>query len=234
AGTPLRNNAESKPPHRQSRQAGEPAAGKRAAVVAANPLRQAVFGKCARQPTLRRRQQRPRQRITAQDIAAGGIPQRQGVTLNPIAGAELALEIDGPDFVDARDGDERCRRDSPPAAPPRTDQPGALQQLTPGAACRPRSRRFPPPQPADQFASSPRWVTPPRRLDRFANRLVDGARGVMRPPRLVDEAHHPGGLVTGHPLVAGLPTDAIVATQIDHRAEALEVLADELRSEIHG
>src|SRR6185503_3018233 len=70
---PLRDDAEADPPDRQPRQAAQSGAGKRATVVAANALRQAVLGERALETPPGGRVGRPRQGVAPQHESAESV-----------------------------------------------------------------------------------------------------------------------------------------------------------------
>jgi len=96
---PLRHDAQADPPHRQARQAAEPGAAKRRAVITADALRQPILGERARKTWTRDRFGMTGQRVAAQHEATEAIPQGEGITVDAIPGAKFPFEIRRPDRV---------------------------------------------------------------------------------------------------------------------------------------
>jgi hypothetical protein len=106
---PLRRHPRLDEQHGQPRQAAA-GAGKRRAVVGAQRLRQAELAEGGVEDRPNMLGVAPGQHLTAQQIAAVRIGQRQRLTTRAVAGEEPALEIDRPHVVGSRAGRKRRTR----------------------------------------------------------------------------------------------------------------------------
>src|SRR4029453_11148745 len=125
------------PPHRQTRETTDAAAGKWRTVVAADRQWQPVFAeRCFQQRPRATRIDTPH-RLATQQVAAVGIADRQRIAAPAVIGAEPALVIDAPAIVRSRAiGKWRRIGRRANATSPGNDQSVAMQNLT-DRACRP-------------------------------------------------------------------------------------------------
>src|SRR5690606_12795787 len=125
-------------------QAPDARPGKRAAVITANAARQAVVGKRSLETTARVGIAAGPERVAPQDEPRAAITQRQRVTVAPIPGAKLALEVGGPRVIGSQHRLQRSRhRADAPRPPTGRDQTRAAQEVTHGRATRPRLAGIP-------------------------------------------------------------------------------------------
>src|SRR5262249_1849330 len=120
---------------RQPRQAETP---KRAPVVAADRVGNAILPKRALTVPPRGRGRRRATAVAPQQKPTGRIPQRQRIAQRPVPDAELAFEIDRPQRIRderRRQGPAAWSRPAAPAAP--RHQPVAAQPITHRRAPRP-------------------------------------------------------------------------------------------------
>ena len=104
----------------------------------------------------------------------------------------------------------------------------------PGRAARPGSVWGVPRGDDQQFLGAPQRMPVAQRDQGVHERGVGGARTVARSSRLIVQTTRTAHLVPIDPLVAGLPADLVVRTQLSHRPTPGLPLEHKLHSKIHG
>jgi len=163
------------------------------------------------------------------------VGDRQRVAVEAIAGAEVALEVGGPEIIGLRGGrwhDPGVLVAAPP--PPVLDQSAAGQEI-PGRADGGQVRaRMPRPEPVQELGGSPARMLPTGGADQGRDLLGDPVRARMRAPAAILQPLPARVLEPPEPLVAGLPADAGPRAELDHRVQVQPVIADEPLSLLHG
>jgi hypothetical protein len=169
-------NAAPEEPHAELGEPGQRAAGKRRAIVGADPLGQAVV---LEEPGEHRTHEHPcrlQEPLTAEQVAAEVVGHGERVAVAAIAGAEVALEVDRPERI-GRAGNRAAtagmgeRAPAPAAA----DQAAAGEPEAGGARRGPRGRWRPLPEEPAELLRAPRGVAPPDRhqlVNQRGRRLV--------------------------------------------------------------
>jgi hypothetical protein len=163
------------------------------------------------------------------------VGDRQRVAVDAVAGAEVALEVRGPEVVGLRGG----RRDDAgvlvvPPAPPFLDQAATGQQIAGGADGGPVQGRLARPQPGQELGGPPAGMLPTRGADHGRDVRRDAVRALMRRAAPIAQALTAVRLEAGEPLVAGLAADTVSRAQLSHRIEVHPVILDEALALVHG
>jgi hypothetical protein len=172
--------------------------------------------------------------VAAEQVAAEVIKDGQWIAVDPVAHAELALEVDGPDLV----GRGRVERGGPrmlpvPAAAAMLDAVVAREDVEDGTPGGPGPLRVAGPKALQDLAGAPAkpGVFLEDALDDVGRGLVRaGARSaavLVQPPR-------PALTVAVEPLVAGVPADAVAQAQLGHRPLATGEVLGKMVSFEHG
>jgi len=203
---PLRLNSGLDYKHRKPRQPSDAGGGERRTVVGAKPPRQAEFAE-------RRVEHRPdvlgvalRQRLTAQEIAAVSVGERQRLATGAVAGHEPALEVDAPHVVGRPAMSKgRARRRAPAAQFALHCQAFAIEQEADRARRRPVERGRLPLEKGAHLQRPPGRMRPARRKAALADLFRNRLRTIERRPRAIEQALNPRFLKTPEPLVADFP-----------------------------
>ena len=172
--------------------------------------------------------------VAAEQVAAEGINHGQRVAVDPVARAELALEVDGPDLV-WRGGVERGgpRMFPLPAPAAMLDAVVAREDVEDRAAGGPGPLGVAGLEALQDLPGAPpeAGVLLEDQRDDVGRRLVrTGTRGtavIVQPPR-------PALTVAVEPLVAGVPADAVAQTEFGHRPLATVEVLGEMMAFEHG
>src|SRR5438034_6804330 len=116
----LRPNAEPDPPDGEGGQAAEGIRRERGPVIGADPLGQPVVVEEALEYGAGQLDRRMQETLAAEEKARGPVLDRQGIAINPIAGFELPLVVDGPNVVGCG---HRARRPAGMRAPSPSRRP---------------------------------------------------------------------------------------------------------------
>ena len=157
---PLQLEAQLQPPRGQLAEAAGPDRGERAAVVAAQPLRQAVLPEHLLQRSPRGRPRHLPMPRAAQQVAAVRVLQRQPVQPLPVPCAELPRVVDRPRRVRTHWSRRRRR---PLGLRSRVRQARPLQDLADRRLRRPVRARLRRRQPRPQLLRTPCRMRPARR-----------------------------------------------------------------------
>ena len=203
------DDAQPHPPDIQARQAPQPGAGKRAAVVTSNAHRQPELGKAPLEAAPRQPIAATEQRVAPQDVPAEAIAQRQRITIAVVPRAELAFEVRRPRVVRAGDRTERMSAVwHPRSARPRHDPALPAQQITHRRSARPGRHGIPATDQGEEFLRPPTRMTTADRDQGVHQRPVGRGGLRQRPPRLIQQRREAPGLRSLDPLVTRLPADA--------------------------
>ncbi len=172
----------------------------------------------------------------ADHVVAEPIADRQGVAPLRVAQQEPAFEVHRPDVVGMSRLGQLCGRhriESGPTAPGR-DQPMAPQDRRDRA-----TRRWWHPatlfeQQRIELLRSPRLVTPPPGQELLHHLRRRAMRTPLRPMAARLQSEPPGGLIPPQPLVAGLPADVKIRTQLRVRKAATDRETDVAIDLFHG
>ena len=164
------------------------------------------------------------------------VGDREWVAVDPVPGAELALEVGGPQVVrlGGRDRDHaRVLMLAPPAPPPH--QPAPRQQVGGRTRRRPvLDFGVPAAQHLEQLPRAPVRVQPAELAQQLGEHRPDLGRTRVRPPAAVDEPPLAVLVEPGEPLVADAAADAVALAELGHRQAVTEGVGHELQSLIHG
>jgi hypothetical protein len=216
-------------------QAMNPGGGEGHAVVGANGARQPVLPEQAVEDGPHAVAFGREQTMAGQEIPGVLVGNRQGVAVDAIARAEVALEIGGPEIVGLRGG-HRNNAGMLIVAPsaPLLHQAPPRQEIAGGADRRPLQARLARPQPGQEFGRSPARMLPPRRTDHRGDVPRDTVGAVMRRPAAITQAAAPAFIVAGEPFVAGLAADAVAGAQFGHGIQVQPVITNEPLTLFHG
>src|SRR6266567_2205655 len=230
----LGHDAQLDPPHRQTRQPGQRPRSKRRAVVGADGLRQAVLAESRFKNGLHAPGVGLLHRLTAQQLPAVRIGDRQRINALSIRGVEPAFEISAPHtvgFLRLRQG--FAVRRGAQALLARHDQTFALQQCADGAGGRPVAPRLVALQDALQLSWPPAHV----RLPEFQNHLLDLLGGLVvvtvGGAAVLPQSDQAVGPVAPQPHVPGLACDPVLLTEFLHGLFAQIVLTNKSKLFFH-
>lgn len=163
------------------------------------------------------------------------IRDRERITVDAVAGAELALEIRGPQVV------RIARRDRHhagvlvrAAAWTFVHQPAAREQIGRRTRGRPRRHpRMPRGEDAQELPRSPEGMLPPERTDPVGELGLDPMRTVVRGAAPIPEPAPAFLLVAREPLVPDATTDTIPRAERRHREPVAQCVLNELDPLVH-
>jgi hypothetical protein len=228
---PLVLNAEAQPPHVELRQAVNAGGGEGHPVVGTNRTRQPVLAKQPVEDGADADALRAEQAMTGQQIASVLVGDRQRVTVDPIAGAEVALEVGCPEIVGLR----REWRDHAgmlvvaPAAP-LLHQAAMCLKIAGSADRGPLPARLSRPQPAKSLAGPQLGC-----CRRAAQISAAGCGGDSAAAPGCDPSGRPARRRrSGEPFVSGLATDVVAGAQFGHGIQIQSVITNEPLTLFHG
>ena len=181
---PLRRNPGLDHENRKAGQPSTPGGGERRTVVGAQPERQAEFaeGRIEHRPDVLG--VAPGQRLTAQQIAAVRVGERQRFATGPVAGDEPALKMDAPHVVGrAAMAERRARGRAAAAQLALHRQPFAIEQEADRARRRPVDRRRLPLEKGAHLQRPPGRMRPAHRNAALADLSRNRLRVMARRPR---------------------------------------------------
>lgn len=163
------------------------------------------------------------------------VRDRERKAVRAVAGAELALEVGGPEIV-GRSRHEahgaRVRRRPPPAPP--VHQPVPCQEI------RRRARRGPVAHPRvlarqdrQQLACAPERVRDARRDEELRHRGADLMRASVRRVASIHQPASAIGFVPGEPHIADASANSVPGAQRRHRPPPAQCVADKPLSLFH-
>lgn len=159
----------------------------------------------------------------------------QRIAVDPIARAELAFEIRGPEIIRPNGGrrhDARMMRRA--AAPPFPHQPMAREEIARGTDGRPGEAGMPGPEPIQQHPRAPLGMAPLRGEEALGDRFGDLVRTVMRRPTAIRQGRAAPGVVPAHPLIGRLPAYDIPRRQLGHRVHPELIVINTAITFFHG
>ena len=232
---PLVLDPELQPPDIELGEAVDAAGGERHAVIGADRLRQAKGAEGVLEDRAHAAPLGRAEALAGEQVARVLVGDRQRVTVEPVAGPEVAFEVGRPEVVG---GGGRQRHDARmlmgPAAPALLDQAPAGQQVARRTHGRPGEGRIPGLEPVEQFLGSPAGVSATGGADQLGHGRRDAMRAVVGCPTLVVQRGPAALLEAVEPLVAGLATDPVPRAQLRHRVQAAPLVGDEAFTFVHG
>lgn len=232
---PLVLNAQAEPPHVELGEPVNPGRGKGHAIVRADRPGQPVLAKEPLEDRTHPVTLHREQAVARQEIPGVLVGDRQGVAVEAIAGAEVALEVGGPQIVGLRGGrrhDARVLVLAP--APPLLHQPPPGEQIPGRADGRPGHAGMPRREPVQELGGPPARMLPARRTDQGRDLRRDAVRTVMRGPAALLQPLPAGFVEASEPLVPRLATNAIPGATLDHRVRGHSVIVNEPFALLHG
>ena len=208
-------DAQMEPPDLESGEAEDGLGGKRNAIIRANQGWETELGEEALKDRLDERQGDSWEGLAAEEVAAEGVDDGEGIAVDAIGGEELAFEVHGPDVIGLLGHGERLagmtwRR----AAPTRTNEVSAFEQVTDGAGCRPGEAGKTAFEPGFDLTGTPEGMVLADSNHAGLDRSIRGVRAGSWAPFAIDEARRAFVEVTRAPFVAGFAADAIVGTEV--------------------
>ena len=198
-----------------------PERAERGPVVALDRGRQPDLAKEPLEDRLRLGRAYRAERGAAQQVARVLIRNGQRITVLPVAGPELPLEVGRPQIIGGlRDRARRPGMVPMVPAPSGLNQAAAPEQVARRAGGRPF--HFGPTlgQPHQQLAGTPVRMLAPRLHDRCRHFRVQPMGAAMGRAAPLEEPGRTAHVIPIAPFVAGPPTDAVALTQFRHRVEA--------------
>ena len=190
-------------------------------IVGANRVRQPVLAKQPIEDGAHALAFGGEQAVARQQIARVLIGDRQGIAVDRVARAEVALEVGRPEIVGpgGRRGDDAGVL-VVAAAPALLHQSSPSQQIPGGADRGPVHGGMAGPQPRYELGRAPARVLPSRRTNQRGDLGDDAVRAVMRRPTPLAKPVGAVRLIAREPLVAGLPADPVALAEFHHRIQA--------------
>src|SRR5262245_2041021 len=224
------------PPDVEIREAVNRLSRERHAIVRANGDGQAVFAERPLKHGTRRDSLRRQPPAAGEQIPRVLIGDRERKTVQPIAGAELAFEVCGPEVVRHR------RRGADHAGMLRLAAPRAMMdEASPRQQIGNRTRRRPrvnlamfAAQHAQELLRAPPRMLHARRDQQLANPRVRSMGAVLRCATAVRQPASPVGFISSEPLVTDAAADAVARTQLAHREPITLGIANEPETFFHG
>jgi hypothetical protein len=173
--------------------------------------------------------------VARQEIARVLVGDRQWVAVDPIARAEVALEVGGPEIirVGGRRRDHAGMLIAPPAAA-LLDQSPSGQEIAGGADGRPRDARAPRLEPREEFGRPPARMVPARCTNHRRDVSRDAVPAAMRCPAAVGQGGAAPRLEAREPFVAGVAADAVPGAEFSHGVQVQPVITNESLTLFHG
>src|SRR5262245_39427364 len=228
-------DTQTQPPHVELREPVNAGGGERHAIVGAKGSRQAILAEESVEDRTDTHPLSREQPVTRQQIARVLIGHRQRIAIEPIARAEVALEVGRPEIVGLR---RRGRDDtgmlivSPPA--PLPHQPAAGQEIARGAHGRPPEARVTRLQPRQELGRPPAWMLPARRADQYRDLPAYAMGTVVGRPAAITQGEPAALFEAREPFVAGLAADAVTRAEFGHGLQVQPAITNEPLSLLHG
>lgn len=228
-------DAQVEPPDLEFGEAEDGLSGKRDAIIRANQGREAELSEEAFEDGLDERERNRRERLAAEEEAAEGVDDGEGIAVHAIGGEELAFEVHGPDVIGLLGHSERAPRmawRSP--APTWADEVSAFEEITDGAGCWPGHVLETAFEPGSDLARTPEGMVLADGDHAGLDLGIGGVGTRFRAAFAIDEARRTLLEVACAPLVAGLATDPIVGAEVEEVEETFLEVTDEVGALGHG
>ncbi len=176
-----------------------------------------------------------RHRLTADQVTAVRIGDRERITAFFVAAAKVAFEVHAPELIGLGDDSQgRGGRCYLSLALPGMDQPGAAQNRVDGAGGGPvgvTSRLL---SARPQLARAPSRMLETELQDLLGDRLRRGMRTALWPVSQIFQSGGPGLLEAFDPLVAGFARDGVAQAEFSDAFLAFEHVGDKFHTFVHN
>lgn len=172
--------------------------------------------------------------LAGEQVSGKAVGDGQGITVQPVAGLKVPLEIGSPDFIGFGHGGKRPTGMADLATPARRgDQPVSLEDV----GSRADGGQFPVGMAFlnefQEFFGSHVGMSPPGLEDCVFDLRRGGVGATIRTVRQLEESFGTFFFVPFDPFVAGFPADAEAVAQIGHGKQVQGMVGDEANFFIH-